>query len=188
MSDFIETRPQRLCLMCGRCCRAATTYIPHGELVKMAEEGDEGAKDFLSLFEPYPSIEAAREADAAIVDNVLKRLETAEEPQKDVTFYKCRYIQDNNLCGRYETRPQLCGRFPTSPWAIIPPGCGYEGYLFQCREEIKQKIRKFKEDLLEYEAVLKTEQNPERKAKLELAIKKINDIVAHYGKYGSADW
>ncbi len=188
MSKFIETRPQRLCLMCGRCCRCATTSVPYPELLKMAEEGDESAKDFLGIFEPYASPDAAREVDKAIVDNVFERVETMVEEHPEITFYRCKYIQDNNLCGRYETRPELCGRFPTSPWSIIPPGCGFEGYLFQCQEEIKQRIRKHKEDSLEYEARLKTEQDPEIRVKLESAISKIKDIVEHYAKYGSADW
>lgn len=188
MSEFIESRPQRFCLMCGRCCRCATTAVPYQELLKMAEEGDESAKDFLSIFEPYSSPNAAREMDKLIVDNVFDRIETMVEEHPEITFYKCKHIQDNNLCGRYETRPELCGRFPTSPWSIIPPGCGYEGYLFQCREEIKQKIRKYKEDILEFEARLKTEQNPETKAKLESATEKMKNIITHYAKYGSADW
>lgn len=188
MSDFIKSRPQRLCLMCGRCCRLATTFQSYEELKKFAQEGDKGAQDFLSIFEPYLSIEAAKQVDAPIVENLLKRLETCIEKPENVTFYKCKYIQDNNLCGIYEKRPELCDRFPTSPWAIVPPGCGYEGYMFQCREEIKQKIRKHKEDILDWQAALKTEQDPQRKSMLESAIEKATNIIEHYAKYGSKNW
>lgn len=188
MSEFIETRPQRLCLMCGRCCRCATTFQSYEQLQKLAQEGDDSAKDFLSIFEPYPSLDEARKVDALIVDNLLTCLETCIEQPEDIKLYRCKYIQDNNLCGRYQDRPALCGRFPTSPWSIIPPGCGYEGYLFQCREEIKQRVRKYKEDILEFEARLKTEQDSEIKVKLESAIVKMKDIIAHYARYGSPDW
>lgn len=174
--------------MCGRCCRLATTYISYDELLKLVEEGDEGAKDFLGIFEPYASIEAAKEADESIVNNLFTNLQDAVEKPEKITFYKCKYILDNNLCGRYENRPDLCGRFPSSPWAIVPPGCGYEGYLFKCREELKQKIRKQKEMLLEFEAELKNEHTPEMKIKLEQAIQKINDIINLYAKYGAKDW
>lgn len=188
MSDFITSRPQRLCLMCGRCCRLATTFQSYEELKKLAQEGDKGAQDFLSIFEAYPSMEAAAAVDAPIVENLLKRIETCIEKPEKITFYKCKHIQDNNLCGIYENRLELCDRFPTSPWAIVPPGCGYEGYMFQCREEIKQKIRKHKEDILECEAALQIEKNSERKSKYIAIIEKTKNIIAHYDKYGAQNW
>ena len=174
--------------MCGKCCRLATTYVPYSDLLKMAQENDEGAKEFLRVFEPYLSIQAAKDAHPEIVENILGTLRNSDSDINQTTFYKCKYIQDNNLCGIYENRPELCERFPTSPWSVVPPGCGYEGYMFQCREEIKQDIRKHKETLLEFEAELKTEQSQERKLKLESAIEKIKSIISHYVKYGSENW
>ena len=174
--------------MCGKCCRLATTYIPYQELLDLVEKGDEGAKDFLNIFEPYPSTEVAMKAYPDIVENILMNVKRSGESVDKVTFYKCKYILDNNLCGIYEKRPELCERFPTSAWAVIPPGCGYEGWMFKCREELKQKIRKQKETLIEFEAELKNEHTPEMKLKLEAAIQKIKDIVTVYAKYGSEDW
>ncbi len=137
---FYETRPQRLCLMCGRCCRCATTSTTYPELQKMVEEGDESAKDFLSIFDPYSSPDAAREVDKLIVDNVFEKVETMVEEHPEITFYRCKHIQDNNLCGRYETRPELCGRFPTSPWSIVPPGCGgMRGICFNAENKLNKK-------------------------------------------------
>lgn len=174
--------------MCGKCCRLATTYVPYKELLKLVEEGDEGAKDFLSIFEPYPSTQAAMEAHPEIVENILMNLKRSGEDINEATFYKCKYILDNNLCGIYEKRPELCERFPSSAWAVVPPDCGYEGWMFKCREEIKQNIRKQKEILLEFEAELKKEQTPEMRLKLETAIQKIKDIVKVYAKYGAENW
>lgn len=174
--------------MCGKCCRLATTYVSYAELLKLVEEGDEGAIDFLRVFEPYSSTEAAKDAHSDIVENILMNLERSGNDPNQATFYKCRYIQDNNLCGIYQDRPGLCERFPTSPWAVVPPGCGYEGHMFQCREEIKQNIRKHKETLLEFEAELKNEQTPEMRMKFESAIEKIKNIINAYAKYGSGDW
>ena len=166
----------------------STTYTPYQNLLKMAEEGDEGASEFLRVFEPYPSSEAAKKAQPEIVENILTNLKKAGKDASEATFYKCKYIKDNNLCGIYENRPELCERFPSSQWAVVPPGCGYEGYLFQCKEKIKQNVRKLKEDLLDYEAELKTVQDSERKSKLELAAEKTKNIIAHYSKYGSGNW
>ena len=57
--NYLAKRPQSLCHMCGKCCRVVTTSTPYNILIKMAEDGDAGAIDFLSLFEPYNSIEDA---------------------------------------------------------------------------------------------------------------------------------
>lgn len=188
MNSFIESRPQRLCLMCGKCCRVVTAPVPYNEMLELAKEGDEGAKDFLSIFEPYPSIDAARQIHSEVVDNILSVLENSEDDIDEVTFYKCKYLLDNNMCSRYENRLELCKRFPATMWAVVPPGCGYEGWLFQSREELKQKIRKQKEILLDLEAELKKEQMPEMIVKLEEAIQKIRDIIEVYAKYGAEDW
>lgn len=174
--------------MCGKCCRVATTSASHKEMIDFAENGEESAKDFLGIFEPYPSIEAAREVHPEVVDNILTALKDSTESTEEITFYRCKYISDGNLCPKYKNRPEVCKRFPSTTWAVIPPGCGYEGWLFKCREELKQKIRKQKEYLIDFEAELKKEQSPEMTAKLEKAIKKIKDIIKAYAKYGSEDW
>lgn len=184
MSDFINSRPQRLCKMCGTCCRVATTPKPYQELKELAEAGDEGAKDFLNLFEPYSSIEEARKVSAATVDNILSQGDDSD----NVTFYRCRYIQDNNLCGIYQDRPELCDRFPASAWAVVPPGCGFEGWLFQKQEEIKQKARKHKEYKLEFEAMIKETKDSEKIEKLSEGIRKIDSMIDMLSQYGSENW
>lgn len=188
MDKFIESRPQRLCLMCGKCCRVATTPKSYEELLELANNGDESAKEFLEIFEPYPSVEAARTVCSKTVDNVLKQLvDMVGSPQK-ITFYKCRHIGDDNLCGIYQNRFEVCQRFPSSPWAVIPPGCGYEGWLFQKREELKQKIRRQKEFLIELEIELKRVKDPEMIKKVEEAIAKTKNIIDAFAQYGSHDW
>lgn len=188
-SDFLESRPQRLCHMCGRCCRVSTTYIPYEELKSLAEQGDKGAIDFLEIFEPYESVEAARAVDKSTVDNILKAVnEDGILKEKDITFYKCRYILDDNLCGIYENRKELCSRCPSSPWCVVPPGCGFEGWLFQKREEIKQKIRKQKENLLLAQTYLHEAVTPEQIARINLTIDNIKKTIRAYEKYGSHNW
>lgn len=188
-NDFIESRPQRLCTMCGRCCRVSTTYIPYEKLKSMAEQGDIGALDFLEIFEPYESTEAARAVDKSTVDNILTAIQDDDIWQEnDITFYRCRYILDDNLCGIYQNRKELCSRCPSSPWAVVPPGCGFEGWLFQKREEIKQKIRKQKENLLLAQTFLKEATTPEQIARINMTIDNIKKTIDSYAKYGSANW
>lgn len=187
--EFLDSRPQRLCHMCGKCCRVSVTSKTYQELLALVEEGDEGAKDFLKVFEPYSSIDAAREVSRETVDNILLHLKDDEAfDENKVTFYRCRYIQDDNLCSIYKERPELCDRFPSSAWAVVPPKCGFEGWLFQKREEIKQKIRKQKENILTLEAMLNEAQTPEQTEKIKDLIEKTKKTIGLYSNHGSEYW
>lgn len=187
--NYLNKRPQHLCHMCGKCCRVVTTSIPYNKLQEMAKNNDKGAKDFLSLFVPFSSIDEARNVDAEIVDNIINRLKEDENYKEDeITFYTCKYLQDNNLCSRYETRLDLCKHCPSSPWVIVPPGCGFEGWLFWQREEIKQKIRRSKEELLELKLLKMRTNDKEALQKIVAVENKILKNIDYYKKYGSENW
>lgn len=188
MSNFFETRPQKYCLMCGKCCKIATTPKSYEELLELTKKGNRFAKDFLKIFEPYDSIQSAREVSPETVDNIIDKFDTAINTSKKLTLYKCKFISDNNLCTIYKKKPRLCDRFPSSPWAVVPPGCGFEGWLFQKREEIKQRIRYQKECLVEFEALIKTVDNPETIKKLKIAMKKIKKTIKLFADYGAENW
>jgi Fe-S-cluster containining protein len=185
--EFIKNRPARLCKRCGRCCKTSTTSVPYEELLKLKEQGNESAADFLNVFEPYPSIEAAREDSPDVVDNIVSYINNPSDMEK-LTFYRCKHLLENNLCEKYEARPELCDAFPASPWAVIPPECGYEGWLFQEKEKIKQNIRKQKEILLQLKILLKTVKEEEDLNKINANIEKIEKNIKKYSKYGSANW
>ncbi len=188
--SYLNTRPQSLCHMCGKCCRVVTTPTPYNKLKRMAFQGDEGAKDFLSIFVPYESIEAAREVDAGVVDNILNLLK-ADNPdlkEDEMTFYCCKYLQDDNKCSNYENRPALCRHFPSTPWAIVPPGCGFEGWLFGKREEDKERVRHAKEELLELELLKSKYNEPKILNKISSVEAKLHRTIDFYKKYGSENW
>ncbi len=186
--NYLKKRPQSLCHMCGRCCRVVTTATPYHELKRLQAEGDEGAVDFLKIFEPYTSIEAAREVDKAVVDNILSGMADCGQDTNNVTFYHCKYLLDNNMCSIYEERPILCRRCPSTPWVIVPPGCGFEGWLYLMREKDKKKIRKSKEDLLELELLKTKMKDPEDLKKIEAVKNKIYNNIEKFKKYGSENW
>ena len=187
--NYLAKRPQYLCNMCGKCCRVVTTSIPYKGLLEMSAKGDKGAKDFLSLFVPYESIEAARKVDAEVVDNIINRLiDDGNYREDEITFYGCKYLQDNNLCSRYENRLDLCRHCPSSPWSIVPPGCGFEGWLFWQREEIKQKIRRSKEELLELNLLRMRTKDEETLKRISSVEHKITKNIEAYKKYGSDNW
>lgn len=187
--NYLAKRPQHLCHMCGKCCRVVTTSLSYAELKQMEQDGDKGAVDFLSLFVPYDSIESARNVDAGVVDNIISRLKSdGSFDEKEITFYGCKYLQDNNLCSRYETRLDLCKHCPSTPWSIVPPGCGFEGWLFWQREEIKQKIRKSKEELLELKLLRMRTKDENTLQKINIVEHKIQRGIDFYKKYGSENW
>ncbi len=187
--NYLAKRPQHLCHMCGKCCRVVTTSLSYAELKQMEQDGDKGAVDFLSLFVPYDSIESARNVDAGVVDNIINRLKSdGSFDEKKITFYGCKYLQDNNLCSRYETRLDLCKHCPSTPWSIVPPGCGFEGWLFWQREEIKQKIRKSKEELLELKLLRMRTKDENTLQKINIVEHKIQRGIDFYKKYGSENW
>lgn len=188
-NNFYESRPQRLCLMCGKCCKTVTTSIKYEELQKLAKLGDDSSIDFLEIFEPYNSIEEAKKSDKKTVENILSSFKKGNiENEENITFYKCKHLLENNKCAIYEDRKALCDRFPSSPWAVVPPGCGYEGWLFQEREKIKQAIRKQKEGLIFLKEEIKNTTNIELQEKTRQTIENIENTIKLYEKYGSKDW
>lgn len=187
--NYLSKRPQSLCKMCGKCCRVVTTSTPYRELKKMADSGDKGAIDFLSIFIPYESVDAAREVDEGVVNNIINMLSLdGKYNENEVSFYYCKYLLDNNMCSNYENRPTLCRHFPSTPWAIVPPGCGFEGWLFAKREEDKQKVRKAKEELLELKLLRMRTRDDETLKKISIVEQKIQRNIDLYKKYGSENW
>ena len=187
--NYLDKRPQSLCKMCGKCCRMSTTSKTYKEIKSLADAGDKGALDFLEIFEPYESIDKARETDKETVDNIIKMLSVdGNFDENKITFYHCRFIQPDNLCSNYLNRKELCKHFPSSPWAVVPPGCGFEGWLYAKREEIKQKVRKEKEELIELKLLKNRMNDVETLKKIELVEQKINRNIDMYSKYGSKDW
>lgn len=134
-----------LCHKCGRCCRSATTYAPYKELQQLAAEGKEEAVEFLDIFQPYESVEAARAVVPDQVEQVLREAEASPDLNvEDLTFYHCRYVTAEGLCGIYEKRPRCCQAAPAHGWSVMPPGCGFEGWQFLEREKQRRMVRDLK--------------------------------------------
>lgn len=190
---FLEPRPPELCKMCGKCCRCVTAPIPYKELKKLAEENHEGAIDFLDIFEPYESFDSISEIDKPTVLNIIESIEKKSLPDEKntvdtITFYKCKHIMDNNLCAIYQNRKNLCDVFPSSPWSVVPPGCGFENWLFEQREKVKQKIIKQKENLEIAKNLLNEATSEYQVERTKQTIANISKTIKAYEKYGAADW
>lgn len=128
------------CKMTGQCCRMASPSTPAVKLLLKAAEGNSYARDFLSIFIPYTSIEEAKKISPGLVDRAL--VQAAKSPKFDsvdqVVFFYCRYINDDNKCMIYEDRPQLCRDYPDTPFLVMSPDCAFEAWSKECKEKYKQ--------------------------------------------------
>jgi len=148
MSDIVKRvqellkLPQSLCNTCGKCCKMVNfkgglSYEEVKNLSQSLEEDEtqvEGARDFLSIFQPYESIEAAREYSNEFVEKVLARF----PDKKEIGFFHCRYVGKNNLCLIHEDRPLLCRMYPIPHERTeYHAGCGFEEQGRKNWQEIK---------------------------------------------------
>jgi Fe-S-cluster containining protein len=136
--------PQSLCKQRGMCCKVATFKgsLNYEEIKVMAQGEDlpaEMARDFVSLFEPYPSQAAVREIAPIFVDRVREKAAQKGEDPDQVSFFKCRYVLADGRCGVHEDRPVGCRTYPfPHENTIYHPGCGFEKQGHTNWEQIKR--------------------------------------------------
>lgn len=78
-------------------------------------------------------------------------------------------------------------KIPQSPWDEIIKGCRLEGWMFQQREFIKQKIRKQKEALLSL-TILQETVSKEQREEIKEKIENIKKEIEIFSQFGSWDW
>ena len=159
--SYLAMRPQELCNMCGRCCRVVTTSKSYEELKALQAENDEGACEFLKIFVPYPSIEAARAVDKELVDNVINLLiEDGNYDETKMTFYGCKYLREDNLCSIYEERPVLCRHCPADIGLVTveAPSAAEQHILKRCPESVPVLAFPFKQGAGSADRLLRTEE------------------------------
>ena len=125
--EILAYRSQFKCVGCATCCNLACSEFSPAELKQKAENGDNFAAQFLSVFDPYASKEDARK----VYPEYIKMLE--ENKEDNVYFYHCPKLTEDKRCSDYENRPQICRDFPDNPLSILPKSCGYK----QWKDEIE---------------------------------------------------
>lgn len=125
--EILAYRNQFHCTGCATCCNLACSEFSPEELKRKAENGDNFAKQFVSIFIPYESKEEARK----IYPEYIQMLE--ENKEDNVYFYHCPKLTEDKRCSDYENRPQICRDFPDNPLSILPKSCGYKKW----KEEIE---------------------------------------------------
>jgi len=141
--------PQKLCKMCGSCCFIATFKkgLSYEEILELISDPEtdpiqvDGAKDFLSVFEPYYSHEEMKKIAPEFYEQVMTQLKNP-----NTTFFRCKYVSKEGACLIHEDRPFLCRIYPVPhERTMFFPGCGFEE---QCKinwkkiMEIVEEVRK----------------------------------------------
>lgn len=156
----------------------------------MADDGEEEAIAFLEIFEPFPDIETAKKIVPEQVAQVLKVVSERDDMKiENVTFYHCRYVTEEGICGIYERRPRCCIEAPFHGWAVMPPGCGFEGWQFEQREQHKSDIRKLKETQFQMEMLSPDGVHlPTRNMTLEELRASVNEVIKPWVPFGAEFW
>ena len=127
LNEILAYRTKFQCVGCATCCNLACSEFSPEELKQKAQNGDNFAKQFLSVFIPYNSKEEARK----VYPEYIELLEKNKE--YDVYFYHCPKLTEDKRCSDYENRPQICRDFPDNPLSILPDTCGYKKW----KEEVE---------------------------------------------------
>ena len=118
-NEILAERKNYHCNCCATCCNLACSEFSPDELKSRAENGDNFAKQFLSIFVPYKTKEEARK----VYPEYIALLEQNKED--DVYFYHCPKLTADKKCSDYENRPQICRDFPDNPLTLLPSVCGF---------------------------------------------------------------
>jgi len=113
-------------------------------------------------------------------ENMLKAIDTKHG------IYKCIYLKDN-LCTN-SNKPEICRNYPSFPFLELPENCGYEGQIFIAKENLKHKIRKLKEEIIHYTALIETTNNKSEKQQFSKIIASHEKFILKYKEFGSEDW
>lgn len=116
------------CGRCGACCRMASSEYDWVTLSEKARQGDDFARQFTRVFLPYTSVEAARQANASMVEDVLATAGVSPDSGKTVYFYHCPYIDEDNRCTLFNDprRPAMCGSYPETPLTFVSRQCAWK--------------------------------------------------------------
>ncbi len=120
-NEIIERRKKYNCAKCGACCKLAISEFSPKELLVKAQSGDEFAKEFISVFEPY--------ADENIPSSLYSEyVDLINEAGEKVYYYHCKKVTEDNLCSDYENRPSICRDYPDNPIQMLHTTCAFTNW------------------------------------------------------------
>lgn len=140
--NIMDKKNNYSCNMCAACCKLATSAYSYEQLKQRAMKGDKFSKDFVSVFIPYESENAAKQANPEYFELLNKLVE-----EDKIYYYYCPKLQ-NNLCSDYENRPQICKDFPHNPLKLLPSECSYNEWKNEISHDAM--LLKAKVDIIEF--------------------------------------
>ena len=184
-----KNRPQRLCKQCGKCCTMAVCKYSKEELEEFSACQESEAGDFLDAFIPYENLDEPSKISQEYVDVMVNKLKEQDKYKEgENIFYHCKYINPDNTCSIYENRYGWCKRTPNHGWTLMPSGCGFEGWQFALREQIKHNVRKIKEYIYECEVLYGEGEIPSKK----ITVKELKEIamqrILKFERFGAMNW
>jgi Fe-S-cluster containining protein len=163
----------------------------HKKLLSMVEKGEKSAIDFLSVFKPYESIDAAMAVEPEQVRQVLEVVRNRNDMEEsELTFYYCDHVSPEGMCTIYERRPQCCRAAPGNGWSAMPPGCGFEGWQFEQREKQRRMVRDLKSSLYTMEQMSPDGvHHPLRpETPIQELVDMVNEKIQPWNPYGAKNW
>ena len=184
-----KNRPQRLCKMCGKCCKLAVSKYSFDEMIEFSTDKNSEASDFLDVFVPYENLDEPRKISPEYVDIIINKLKEQDKYiENEPVFYHCKYIMPDNRCSIYEKRSNICKRCPAHAWMLMPVGCGFSGWQFGLREQIMHDVRKLKEYLYECEILYGEGEIPSKNITVAQLRDLIYSKIKPYERFGSMCW
>ena len=156
---IIKAMDRLFCKQCGECCRKIP--VDFKKRIVYRDGIQELTEEFKNMLSP-------------VVNN------------GDITYCICKFLS-GNLCSN-PNKPEECKKFPSSPFAYIPDCCAQSGNVFIESEKIKQRIRKLKEEIIDYNILVNTINNKFERNGLLKIIQKHEKFIEKYSEYGSHDW
>jgi len=164
-----------LCNQCGICCKLIPVKCADKILVRDGFQIP--TTEFEKLLYPLTTEEAC---------NINKNyVEKVRSIFPDARFYGCKGLSEDNQCTIKE-KPEFCKEYPSSALAIIPEECGFSGEIFIKSEELKRKIRKIKEEILDYETLIITDSK--NAGSYKKIIENLTRFINKYSDFGSNNW
>ena len=94
----------------------------------------------------------------------------------------CNYLTEDNICLKNNGQNNISGE----THIFIPEDCEHYGTVFLKLEEIKQKVRKYKEEIIYYEAMIASGCKEEKV--YHKIISSLNKFIEKYSPFGANDW
>jgi len=94
----------------------------------------------------------------------------------------CTFLTEENSCAKKNLSENISGELDI----FIPEDCEHYGTLFLKLEEIKQKVRKYKEEIVYYEAMISS--GCKEEVVYRKIINSLEKFIKKYEPFGAEHW